>query len=140
MIGRAAYEDPLIFALADTKIFGEMQNPSINRKEILTKYLIYVKEQERSGFIWKPFDKVVLLRPLENFFPRNSGPRLILQALVNSTQMRSNILPSLLLEKCLSLMEDDPLYAIPFVHENPPKRTQNTKTGDTFVNNKHPLN
>lgn len=41
MIGRAAWNNPIILANADTKIFGEKSDPCFSRREILEKYMDY---------------------------------------------------------------------------------------------------
>ncbi len=48
MIGRAAYEDPYLFAAVDSEIYGE-PGPLPSRREVLERYLPYVEEQLRKG-------------------------------------------------------------------------------------------
>ena len=49
MIGRAAYDDPYLFAAADRDLFGDETAPPPSRREAVEAYLPYVEEQLAAG-------------------------------------------------------------------------------------------
>lgn len=49
MIGRAAYETPLLFATVDRDIFGDKNRSPLSREEIVTAMLPYLRDEEHSG-------------------------------------------------------------------------------------------
>lgn len=49
MIGRAAYEDPYVFARADQEVFGEADVPVLSRREAVLAMLPYVARETARG-------------------------------------------------------------------------------------------
>lgn len=66
MIGRAAYENPWMFADVDRRFFNK-PNPGLTRKEIIYKYAEYCEEKQNEGVFLND-----LLKPLSHLF---SGER-----------------------------------------------------------------
>jgi len=69
MIGRAAWDDPYLFALADRSAFGATEPPP-SRRQVVEGMLPYVEEQLRSGV---PLPR--LTRPLLGLFTGQPGAR-----------------------------------------------------------------
>ncbi|RYG47650.1 tRNA dihydrouridine(20/20a) synthase DusA, partial [archaeon] len=95
MIGRAAYNNPWIFADADRQLFG-MPNPGLSRREVVSKYLEYTDELLASVApefadmnIYRPFE---LAKPLLNLFHGAKGGgkfRTTLTRNLNEKRMRA---------------------------------------------------
>lgn len=49
MLGRAAYEDPFLFAEVDREIFGEKQNVHLHRTDVLARMIDYAKWWIKEG-------------------------------------------------------------------------------------------
>lgn len=69
MIGRAAYEDPYIFAEADQRVFG-VGKPAISRVKAVERYLPYIERMRGEGVSihW-------LIKPLHHLFNGQPGAR-----------------------------------------------------------------
>jgi tRNA-dihydrouridine synthase A len=63
MVGRAAYNNPWMFADADVRFFGERENPAASRRAVLSAYLDYadalvasLDDDERGALLYRPFE------------------------------------------------------------------------------------
>ena len=88
MIGRATYENPYLFALADAVIFQEHGQPP-SRREIIESYMSYMMEQAERGANIQAFK-----RPLMGLFvgqPRARFWRRILTENIRSTEQLARL-------------------------------------------------
>ena len=63
MVGRAAYNNPWMFADADVRFFGERENPAKSRRQVLSAYLDYadalvasLDDDELGALLYRPFE------------------------------------------------------------------------------------
>lgn len=69
MIGRAAYDDPFLFALADARFFGAEQSPP-SRRQVLDELTPYLERWHRAG---QPLNRIT--RHLMHLFNGQPGAR-----------------------------------------------------------------
>lgn len=75
MIGRAAWDDPYLFAMADQRFFGADQPPP-SRRQVVEDYLPYVEHQQGQGV-----SAARLLFPMQGLFTGQPGTRAFRRAL-----------------------------------------------------------
>jgi tRNA-dihydrouridine synthase A len=91
MLGRAAYDNPYLFAAVDQGIFGEAEAPP-TRREVLERMVPYAEEQRRQGV---PLQRIA--RHLLGLFAGQPGTRAFKRHIAEQAH-RSGAEPGLLLE------------------------------------------
>eukprot|EP00743_Colponemidia_sp_Colp-15_P007565 GILK01008178.1.p1 GENE.GILK01008178.1~~GILK01008178.1.p1 ORF type:complete len:453 (-),score=98.46 GILK01008178.1:135-1493(-) len=91
MLGRAAYNNPWMFADIDRRFFGT-PNIALNRREVLEKYAEYAQDQQDKYRI----STSVLTKPLTNLFYGQSGTKVFRQRLDHGMKYKESIKSTLL--------------------------------------------
>ena len=91
MIGRAAYDDPWIFATADTEIFSQANNPCLNQAEVLGKMVPYLEHLKTQGIRYH-----AVLRHMMGLFKGVPGARKWRRWI--NEKLKENSEPSFLIE------------------------------------------
>ena len=105
MIGRAAWDDPYLFAAADARIFGT-SGPGPSRREVLEDYLPYVERWSQAGV--RP---ARLLFPTQGLFTGQRGARVYRRTLSEKAHRTDDAAG--LLREAMSRVGDEVLDAVP---------------------------
>jgi tRNA-dihydrouridine synthase A len=112
MIGRAAWDDPYLFAAADARFFGAT-GPGPSRRQVLEGYLPYVERQGRAGV--RPSR---LLFPTLGLFTGQRGARVYRRTLSEGAHRTDDAAG--LLREAMGRVGDEVLDAVPVVDEGSP--------------------
>ncbi|KAK2194504.1 bifunctional DUS-like [Babesia duncani] len=85
MIGRTAYEDPVVIAKVDTEIYGEPKNPETckTRRILLENYAAYIDDNAEKT---KDVNVCILVKPILGLFHGHVGSKVYRNALSNTWQ------------------------------------------------------
>lgn len=97
MIGRAAYEDPFVFATVDARFFGE-DAPIVDELDVVREFLPYVAERTAAGDGLRH-----ITRHLLKLFNGRPGARRWRQKLTNPPDLRGDAAAALVNEALLAV-------------------------------------
>jgi tRNA-dihydrouridine synthase A len=105
MIGRAAWDDPYLFATVDQRFFGAAEPPP-SRREVVESFLPYVERHQGQGV-----STARLLFPMQGLFAGQSGTRAFRRALsehAHRTEDAGSLLREALARVPAAVLEDRP--------------------------------
>ena len=97
MIGRAAYEDPFVFATVDARFFGD-DAPAVDELDVVRRFLPYVAERTAAGDGLRH-----ITRHLLKLFNGRPGARRWRQQLTNPPDLRGDAAAALVNEALLAV-------------------------------------